>query len=303
MLRTVLATLVALCCLAAPAAADLPALRAAPDADGGRIVDAHGREMLLRGADMPPTPNLRVLQATGWNLVRLPLRLEPDALARTERAVDALADAGLYTVIVLPAALPAPLVLGTAVQRLARRGSVAGFEGLPMAGKLLFNPAPVASPDLVLTPDVPTPEALQAARGRAQGAPMIVAWPFGADAVRRQEALDGLKLSAIVTGTGAPDPHGPLARAFVRAAPGRLGFSHYEEARGHFAARGTAPAGNKVPVEIFYPQTKHRRARIKARGLKGLRAHRLAGGARLIYGVPRKAWSVQVGPHIGKRRP
>jgi hypothetical protein len=299
MLRLVLATLVALLCLAAPASADLPVLSAEPDGTrGGRIVDAHGREMLLRGAELPPSANLRVLQATGWNVVRVRLGLDPASLTRTERAVDALADAGIYSVLALPAAIPPLVDLNAVVQRFALRGSVAGFEGLPIPGKLLFNPAPLPSRSLVLTPSVTSPDGLEAARQRANGAPLVVWWPMGPDAVRHQDAQNGLRISSIVTDTGAPDPKGPLARAYVRAAPGALAFSHYEEQGGHFAARGTAPAGNRVPVELFYPQSKHAGARIKAKGLAGVRAHRLAGGARLVYGVPRGRWSVQIGPRV-----
>jgi len=300
--RTALATLVAFLLLAVPAAAKLPPLRAQPDAAaGGRIVDAHGREVLLRGVELSlATADLRVLQATGWNLVRVRMAYDPATLARAERVVDALGDAGLYSVLALPA-LPPGLgsrAVAALVGPFAARPHVAGFEGLPVPGKLLFNPVLTSSPAQVLTPSVASAGGLQAARDAARGAPVLVSWRAGADAVAMQDAQSGLRLGSIAAEPGRIDPRGPLARAYVRAAPGRLTFTHYEDARGHFAARGVAPRGTRVPVEVFFPQAKHPRARLKVRGLTGVRAHRLAGGGRLIWGVPSGRWSVQIGQNV-----
>lgn len=106
----------------------LPALSAAPDAvRGGRIVDARGREVLLRGVNVdvladhwqggsalpavqPFTPrDLSLLRALGWNLVRLQLswsRIEPrpgeydDAyLAEAARYAQTFRRAGIYTIV------------------------------------------------------------------------------------------------------------------------------------------------------------------------------------------------------------
>ncbi|MCC6640210.1 MAG: cellulase family glycosylhydrolase [Deltaproteobacteria bacterium] len=106
----------------------LPALHAVPDpVAGGRIVDARGREVLLRGVNVNAfvdywaySPSLFVaypfteedadrIAAIGWNCVRLLLswsRVEPqpgvydDAyLAQLEQAVLALQRRGIYTVI------------------------------------------------------------------------------------------------------------------------------------------------------------------------------------------------------------
>ena len=300
MLRTLLATLAALLLLAAPAAA-LPVLRAVPDpAGGGRIVDQHGREVLLRGVELEDsTGDLRVLQATGWNLVRVTVDLEPATLRRAARVVDRLSAAGMYTVIALPDLSSEPGArLAAALRPFVARTAVAGFEGLPVPGKLLFNRVLTAIPSQVLTPPVRSAAGLQAARDAGHGAPVAVTWRPGADAIVFQDALSGLRTSSIAVGVGRVNPRGPLARGYVRAAPGRLAFTHYEDATGHFAARGTAPARTRVPVEVFYPQAKHRGARIKARGLTKVTAHRLAGGGRLIFGVPTGAWSLQVGPKL-----
>jgi endoglycosylceramidase len=133
----VLATAAALVATAAPAHGaakspghfpeTLPALHAEPDPDDrGRIVDARGREVLLRGvnvnvmADMwqgtrlptvqPFRPkDLSLLRGMGWNLVRLQLswsRVEPQPgqydeayLAEAERYVETFKAAGMYTII------------------------------------------------------------------------------------------------------------------------------------------------------------------------------------------------------------
>ena len=106
----------------------LPALSAAPDPNdrGGRIVDARGREVLLRGVNVnvlaqyaqptrlpaaqPFTPgDLAMLRATGFNLVRLQLswsRIEPRPgaydeayLAEAERYIESFREAGMYTIV------------------------------------------------------------------------------------------------------------------------------------------------------------------------------------------------------------
>jgi endoglycosylceramidase len=105
----------------------LPALHAEPDAkDRGRIVDARGREVLLRGINVdvladhwqgsgqaPVQPflpeDLALLRASGFNLVRLQLswsRIEPRPgqydeayLAEAERYVEVFRKAGIYTIL------------------------------------------------------------------------------------------------------------------------------------------------------------------------------------------------------------
>ena len=108
-------------------ATELSFLHAEPDAvDGGRIVDAHGREVLLRGVnvnayveywsgnDFPTTfpfseSDARRMSEIGWNAVRLLVswsRVEPEAgvydevyLDQIESAVEILARHGLYSII------------------------------------------------------------------------------------------------------------------------------------------------------------------------------------------------------------
>jgi endoglycosylceramidase len=106
----------------------LPALHAEPDpVAGGRIVDAHGREVLLRGVNVnsfveywaydperfttyPFRPeDADAIAAMGWNVVRLLLswsRVEPepgvydeDYLDAIERSVRVLERRGVYTLI------------------------------------------------------------------------------------------------------------------------------------------------------------------------------------------------------------
>src|SRR4051794_27156150 len=105
----------------------LPALHAEPDpARGGRIVDAHGREVLLRGVnvnaladywkgtELPTTFPLAPedpgrMAAIGWDAVRLLVswsRVEPEPgrydeayLDTVAAAAQALRDEGLYTIV------------------------------------------------------------------------------------------------------------------------------------------------------------------------------------------------------------
>src|SRR5215213_3062446 len=112
---------------ARPRALRLTALHAEPDpVAGGRIVDARGRQVLLRGVNVnalagywrgtafPTTFPLTAEDADriagiGWNAVRLLVswsRVEPAAgrydegyLDEVERAVDLLAARGIYSII------------------------------------------------------------------------------------------------------------------------------------------------------------------------------------------------------------
>ncbi len=105
----------------------LPALHAEPDpVNGGRIVDARGREVILRGVNVnalaeywqygafattfPLTPaDADRISATGWNVVRLLVswsRIEPAPgsydetyLRKVGAAVDLLAKRGVYSII------------------------------------------------------------------------------------------------------------------------------------------------------------------------------------------------------------
>ena len=105
----------------------LPALHAEPDADnGGRIVDAEGRQVLLRGVNVNALvdywqggpfqtvfpladADTDLMAAIGWNCVRLLLswsRVEPtpgvyddDYLRQVAATVQRLADHGLYSIL------------------------------------------------------------------------------------------------------------------------------------------------------------------------------------------------------------
>jgi endoglycosylceramidase len=104
----------------------LPALHAEPDPAGGSIVDAHGREVLLRGVnvnalaeywqygEIPPTipfdrADAAVMSGIGWSAVRLLVswsRVEPEPGVYDERYLDEVARLvrifrrrNLYTII------------------------------------------------------------------------------------------------------------------------------------------------------------------------------------------------------------
>jgi endoglycosylceramidase len=109
-----------------PARLPLPALHAEPDPAGGRIVDARGREVLLRGVnvnalaeywpygDVPTTfpltrDDARAIATIGWNVVRLLVswsRVEPAPGVYDDAYLDEIGDAvrlfardSVYTVI------------------------------------------------------------------------------------------------------------------------------------------------------------------------------------------------------------
>ncbi len=141
----------ALACATAPAAAEpptaglaraLPALHAEPDpVAGGRIVDAWGREVLLRGVNVNAlaeywahSPDLfttyplteegaDLIAAVGWNTVRLLLswsRVEPAPgvydeayLDEVEAAVQLLASRGVYSILDLHQDAWGPTLAGT----------------------------------------------------------------------------------------------------------------------------------------------------------------------------------------------
>ena len=113
---------------AAPATLQLPALHAEPDPiHGGRIMDAQGREVLLRGVNVnslgeywaynPAIPTVYPftaddadrMSAFGWNIVRLVVswsRIEPQPgaydtayLDQVEATVRLLASRGMYTIV------------------------------------------------------------------------------------------------------------------------------------------------------------------------------------------------------------
>ncbi|CAA9494480.1 MAG: hypothetical protein AVDCRST_MAG85-1399 [uncultured Solirubrobacteraceae bacterium] len=362
--RTVLLPLLLFALLlgAAPAHAALPPLSADPDPrNGGRIVDASGREVLLRGvntdvlSDAPVLGRIgsRTLESIGWNAVRIQLawpRIEPlpgrfddKHLDDVERLVDALASKGIYSVLavqprgLVPGGLPiagarTPASYTVMLRRLARRFAtqpgVAAFDVVDAHGSLAAmalsqiragenDAGATASPHLVfvgpssigavtsdravvLAPRGTTVGALGSMRQAALGgAPVVVSeWTPGADAPAHQDAQNGLRLGSFASTPGLIDPRGPLSRAYVRAAPGRLEFSHYEEPRGHFAARGMASSSNTAPIEIFYPGAKHKGAKFRARGISGLKAAKVPGGGRMVTGIPRGRWSFQIGPSL-----
>lgn len=130
--RSVLGVLLALGLAASPDAAarpkrlPLPALHAEPDPAGGRIVDARGREVLLRGVNVntlaeywqygpiPPTipfdrDDATIMNGIGWSAVRLLVswsRVEPEPGMYDERHLDEVARLvrlfrrrNLYTII------------------------------------------------------------------------------------------------------------------------------------------------------------------------------------------------------------
>ena len=123
----VVAALIAASILSAPASAGLPRLSAEPDpVAGGRIVDSHGREVLLRGVnvnslgeywqgtDIDPTLPLErndpeKIAGIGWNVVRLIVswsKVEPKPGRYNEHYLDRVAkwirrfrEQGIYTIV------------------------------------------------------------------------------------------------------------------------------------------------------------------------------------------------------------
>jgi endoglycosylceramidase len=92
-----------------------------------------------------------------------------------------------------------------------------------------------------------------------------------------------------------------LARAYVRAAPGRLHGQRYRGATGRFSAVGVAPANNRTALLVFYPSWKHAGARFRARGLAWMRAVRTPGEGRFVMAIPRGHWSIEIAPRLGSR--
>jgi endoglycosylceramidase len=138
----------------------LPALQAVGDLErGGRIVDAEGREVLLRGANVNslaeywkgsefptvfpfPESDADLLAAIGWNTVRLLIswsRVEPQAGAYDEgyldevgRAIDVLAGRGIYSVIDLHQDAWGPtLAAGEGEQCAGGTVPALGWDGAP----------------------------------------------------------------------------------------------------------------------------------------------------------------------------
>lgn len=167
-LRTVLVVLPLLAAAAcsdapAPAGGDplrLPALHAEPDpVAGGRIVDAEGREVLLRGvnvnalaeywasSEFPTTfpftaDDAEAIAGIGWNAVRLLLswsRVEPQAGAYDESYLDEVAEAvrllaerGVYAILDLHQdAWGATLAAGPEEECPATASLALGWDGAP----------------------------------------------------------------------------------------------------------------------------------------------------------------------------
>ncbi len=177
----VLAALGALVVAAAPAAAGpkssgkfpetLPPLHAVPDPnDRGRVVDARGREVLLRGINVnvladhwrgSPLPavqpflpeDLALLRGIGFNVVRLQLswsRIEPRPgsydeayLAEAERYVETFRGAGIYTIIDVHQSAWGPS-LAARPNELCPPGlqPAAGWEGAPPWATLVSDLVP-----------------------------------------------------------------------------------------------------------------------------------------------------------------
>jgi endoglycosylceramidase len=130
------------------------------------------------------------------------------------------------------------------------------------------------------------------------------AWSEGCGAPRRLARggevlglLDADCATGGVTG-GRTDLIRRLARAYVRATPGRLHGQRYHGSTGRFSAVGEAPANNRRSLLVFYPGWKHRNARFRARGLARLRAVRTPGEGRFVVAIPRGTWSLEVGPRL-----
>jgi endoglycosylceramidase len=167
-LAAFLATLAGLSCDWVPGAppgpgseaSRLPALHAEPDpASGGRIVDAHGREVLLRGVNVnalveywqhtpgvfttyPFTPaDADAIAALGWNAVRLLVswsRVEPAPgaydkahLDELEAAVERLASRGLYAIVDLHQDAWGPTLAARPDEACTRGRPAFGWDGAP----------------------------------------------------------------------------------------------------------------------------------------------------------------------------
>jgi len=97
-----------------------------------------------------------------------------------------------------------------------------------------------------------------------------------------------------------------LTRAYVRAAPGRLTQSSYDEQAGRLEATGVAPgcrgraARRRCAVAelvAFYPRAKHGGLRLRLHGLGRARVSATPGGGRLVSARPRGGpWSLRVTP-------
>jgi endoglycosylceramidase len=138
---------------------DLPALHAEPDPErGGRIVDARGREVLLRGVnvnalaeywqgtDFPTTfpfdeADAERMAAIGWNTVRLlvswsriepaPGRYDEGYLRSVDEAVAVLARHGLYAIIDLHQDAWGPTLAARADEDCAPMELALGWDGAP----------------------------------------------------------------------------------------------------------------------------------------------------------------------------
>ena len=87
-----------------------------------------------------------------------------------------------------------------------------------------------------------------------------------------------------------------LARAYVRAAPGRLNGQTYDPAAGTFAAWGTSQK-TAGALLAFYPHTKLGGMRFAVKGLADARVNRTPGGGTLISARPLGgAWELAATP-------
>ena len=134
------------------------------------------------------------------------------------------------------------------------------------------------------------------------------AWGEGCGSPRRLArnsprtwGLHQVDCSSAEAGKPRADLVGRVARAYVRAAPGRLHGQRYNGTTGRFSAVGEAPAGNRQRLLVFYPGWKHVAARFRATGLRRLRAVRTPGEGRFVIAVPRGPWSLEVGPRLTAR--
>lgn len=88
-----------------------------------------------------------------------------------------------------------------------------------------------------------------------------------------------------------------LTRGYVRAAPGSLESTSYDDATGSLAAAGNAGDGDAGPLLAFHPGPRAVNVDARVVGLGRPDVESLAGGGVLIRAKPRNgAWQLEVGP-------
>jgi endoglycosylceramidase len=86
-----------------------------------------------------------------------------------------------------------------------------------------------------------------------------------------------------------------LTRGYVRAAPGGLTATNYDDATGRLSASGEAPSGSAGPLLAFHPGPTADDVRVDVRGLSGPVFEEIEGGGVLIRARPEGGqWVLQV---------